>query len=59
MKETSNVGVMLTPEQKREFHTRCVEYETTMSTVIREAIEKWKTDHPIKTVRHVKPGMFE
>jgi hypothetical protein len=59
MGEKVNVGAMVTTEQKRQFHTRCVEYGTTMSEEIRIAIEDWMTKHPVKTVRHATTGVFD
>ena len=59
MGEKVNVGAMVTTEQKRQFHTRCVEYGTTMSNELRTAIEDWMTKHPVKTVRHATTGVFD
>jgi len=59
MREKVNVGAMVTREQKRQFHTRCVEYGTTMSEELRLAIEDWMQKHPVKTVRHVTTGVFD
>jgi hypothetical protein len=59
MGEKVNVGAMVTKEQKRQFHTRCVEYGTTMSEEIRMAIDDWMTKHPVKTVRHATTGVFD
>ena len=53
------VGAMVTKEQKRQFHTRCVEYGTTMSEELRLAMDDWMTKHPIKTVRHATTGVFD
>lgn len=54
-----NLGTMVTREQKRQFHTRCVEYGTTMSEELRLAMEDWMQKHPVKTVRHVTTGVFD
>jgi hypothetical protein len=59
MKDAVMVGVVITTEQKRQFHTRCVEYGTTMSNELRTAIEDWMTKHPVKTVRHATTGVFD
>jgi hypothetical protein len=46
MKRMARVEVMLDPDYKKMFQKRCIDYDTTMSDVMMNAIKEYIESHP-------------
>jgi hypothetical protein len=46
-----NVGALIDKDYAKAFHSRCIEHNTTMSAVIKDAMKQYMISHPGKETK--------